>query len=59
MALKQQQSERDNISAPINITKPNNGESSPIITPTRKEGFLDKCKWILISELRPASVISF
>lgn len=47
-ALKQQQSERDNMSAPIDIVKTSNGESSPIITPTRKEGFLDKCKLIQI-----------
>lgn len=44
-ALKQQQTEKLNVSAPIEIIRVTNGESSPIITPTRKEGFLDKCKY--------------
>ncbi|KAJ6637909.1 Rho GTPase-activating protein 27 [Pseudolycoriella hygida] len=41
-ALKQQLSEQNIASAPIEIAKKSNDEISPIITPTRKEGFLDK-----------------
>ncbi|KAG4077785.1 hypothetical protein HA402_011214 [Bradysia odoriphaga] len=56
--LKQQQSEKEIVSAPIDIIKTGNGESSPIITPTRKEGFLDKFQFGRIDIAKNASADS-